>query len=74
MFIMSICPSNLEALTALNNGVPPQQSVNEWGGIDITYLVVEAEKPNRIIDHHEWLEMRESRTLKTFVRKFHTVS
>lgn len=66
MIIIPIRDPNL--IMTLNDGVFPQPEINECGGVEPTYLVLEPRKKPRVINHDAFLKID---GVKTVVRKFH---
>jgi hypothetical protein len=74
MFAIHITETNLDIITALNGGVQPLFQINEHGGRELTYLVMESGEVNRIITHRELMELKKTRRVTSTSRKFYYVA
>ena len=63
MIIIPIIPTNFDVIHALIGPCVPISS-------NVSYLVIEPEKPARVISLREMLELRETRTVTPRVRKY----
>lgn len=70
MLIVPIILTNLDLVTALNDGVTPEVKLNDKGGVTPTYLVIKTGEDNRIITDAELDELRKTKNVKTTERRF----
>jgi hypothetical protein len=71
MIIFEFYPPSSPIIKAVGEGLNPPRDINEIGGMDPQFLVIQSRMPPRLMTTHEHIELFRAGKLHGITRKFY---